>query len=731
MRMNSFSIISMGLLASAVAGQDMTLNFVDSIKPLFQESCIGCHRQGRAKNGLRLDDYNAMMEGGSAGPSIIKGDPDASLLYLVMAHEREPFMPRGEPKLDEQTTAIVRQWIAEGARASATDASFVPKPVSHVMTLDANTVASPDGAPAMPTDVRLDAYWWAPKPNTINALATSPFAPLVAIGGLNQVVLYNTATLKCVGVFDFPEGDIHSLRFSPNGTILIAGGGIGATAGRAVAWDVTSGARVLELGDEPDLVLSTDVSEDHRFVALGGPSGVVRVFDASTGDVIHKFTAHTDWITSTAFSPDGVLLATGDRAGNIHVWETWTGREFSTPPAHMGRITSLAWRSDSQILAATSANGRIRLLDAERGRQQKAWTSHGGVLGSVFDRTGRLATVGRDGRARLWTSDGTQVIQTDSFGDETTAVAVSADGERLFIGGWRGDVHVCATSDGHVIGELNANPPTSFERLHNEAVMHVATLVNEHTQADARLVLTTATLDAERVAEAEATAALKKAAAEEQTAQSLAAEHQQRFDQATALLQNCDSTTATKKKELQDATALLHAAAETLQVRETELRDAIAREASAEANHVVKDTDKTRSARTLATTLRTGAQAIATEASVAVARRQTANKAAIRVVESWSKATTELRTDATATIETARTIFAAHERLQLERDRLQSIAAAAKTTLALATTTAATLAATITDVERELVTGRAAVTSTAAAWEKAQDAILTARGRVP
>lgn len=731
MRTSLFSTISIVFSAATVGAQDVNLNYVDSIKPLFQDSCIGCHRQGRAKNGLRLDDYNAMMEGGSAGPAVIKGNPDGSLLYLVLAHEREPFMPDGEPKLDSETIDTIRRWIAEGARASATDASFVPKPAAQAMTLDTNSITLLDGAPAMPTNIRTDAFWWAEQPNTINALATSPFAPLVAIGGLHQVVLYNTSTLQCVGVLDFPEGDIHSLRFSPNGSILIAGGGHGATSGRAVAWDVTSGARVLELGDEPDLVLTADISEDHRWVALGGPSGVVRVFDVSSGSVLHEFTAHTDWITATSFSPDGVLLATGDRAGNIHVWETWTGREFSTPPAHKDRITSLAWRSDSQVLVATSANGRIRLLSAEHGRQQKTWMSHGGVLGAVFDRTGRLATVGRDGRARLWKSDGTQAVQTESFGDETTAVAVSADGEYLIVGGWRGDVHICATNDGHVIGELHANPPTSLERFHHEAVMRVATLEGDRATTEARLVSTTAELDAKRAADTKATTALKNATALEKAAEALAEENQPLFDQATALLQRLDAVSPTKNRELQEATSLLNAAVETLRLRASDLREAITHEARVVANHAVKETETTRATRDLATTLRLGAEAIATEATVVVARRQLKHEAATQALEAWSTATSDLRTVATATIEAARMSFAEHERFQTERDRLQSVAAVASTTLKQATEAAARLASTATNLDGELVTARTAVASTAAAWKEQQHAIVAARGRVP
>jgi hypothetical protein len=52
--------------------------------------------------------------------------------------------------------------------------------------------------------------------NAVTALAASPWAPLVAIGGQKQIVLYNTETLQPIGVLPFPEGFPTIIRFSRN-----------------------------------------------------------------------------------------------------------------------------------------------------------------------------------------------------------------------------------------------------------------------------------------------------------------------------------------------------------------------------------------------------------------------------------------------------------------------------------------------------------------------------------
>ena len=69
----------------------------------------------------------------------------------------------------------------------------------------------------------------------VTALAASPWAPLVAVAGQKQVLLYNTDTRELLGVLPFPEGMPHVLKFSRNGTLLLAGGGRGGQSGKVVA----------------------------------------------------------------------------------------------------------------------------------------------------------------------------------------------------------------------------------------------------------------------------------------------------------------------------------------------------------------------------------------------------------------------------------------------------------------------------------------------------------------
>jgi len=68
-------------------------------------------------------------------------------------------------------------------------------------------------------------------------------------------------------------------------------GGRPVESGRVVLFDVRSGNRLAEIGDEVDAVLAADLSPDQRSVALGGSGRVVKVYSTADG---RKITANDD-----------------------------------------------------------------------------------------------------------------------------------------------------------------------------------------------------------------------------------------------------------------------------------------------------------------------------------------------------------------------------------------------------------------------------------------------------
>ena len=452
--------------SASTQAADEKITYADHVQPIFRAKCFACHNPDKKSGGLDLTNFTAMKEGGSSGEVVEAGDADSSYLWLVVNHESEPYMPPKADKLPAEMLSVIKAWIAGGALETKRSKAVVRPKAKMEFALSFGSTGRPDGPPPLPSRLSLQPVVHTERTTAVNSIATSPWAPLVAISGQKQIILYNTQTLELAGTLAFPEGEPHVLQFSRSGHLLLAGGGQGAAAGRVVVFNVVTGERIFEIGDELDAVMGADISSDHKFIALGGPSKVVRVYSTETSELAYEIRKHTDWVSAVSFSPDGVLLATGDRNGGVFVWEADTGREYLGLKGHSKRISGFSWRADSNLLASASEDASVRLWEMENGRQIKTWGAHGGGTASVdFTRDGEIVTAGRDKTVKLWKGDGAAIRTFEAFGDLALATAYCDETKRVIGGDWTGIVRVWNAADGKRITELSTNPITLEARL--------------------------------------------------------------------------------------------------------------------------------------------------------------------------------------------------------------------------------------------------------------------------
>ncbi|MEX0669539.1 MAG: c-type cytochrome domain-containing protein [Pirellulales bacterium] len=479
-------------LAALPAAAEEQATFVDNALPVLRQRCGTCHNADKKTGGLDVTSYAAIMRGGGSGEVITPGDAASSYLFRVVNHDDEPSMPPDAPPIPEAERQVLRNWINSGVLETKGSVAVAPKKVDVAM---ATPATERPAVQPLPAHLPLEPAVRTGNPDACAALATSPWAPLVAVCGQKQILLHRTNTLDLAGVLPFPEGRPHVVRFSAGGGLVIAGGGVGAQSGKVAVWNLKNGRRIRTLGDELDVVLAADISPDQRLVALGGPQKVVRLWSLETGAKLHDLGKHTDWILATAFSPDGRLLASADRAGNVILWEAATGRDFVTPPAHPSAVTSLAWRGDSGLLATGCEDGQIRLWETENGTLVKAWPAHGGGVTAIdFTRDGRLVSVGRDKTPKLWNADGSQERAFEACADVGLAVSYCDETNRLVVGDWTGELRVFNAADGPRIGTLDPNPPALAERV----AAAQSALTDRQAKLDAAIAALNAAPDAEK-----------------------------------------------------------------------------------------------------------------------------------------------------------------------------------------------------------------------------------------
>src|SRR5205823_4463567 len=107
--------------ASQLLAQEK-ITYQQHIRPIFNASCVSCHNPDKNKAGLDLTTYASAMAGSSNGKVLQGGDPDLSLIYVLVSHQEEPHMPLKASKLPEAQLEIIRKWIAGGTPDAADSA---------------------------------------------------------------------------------------------------------------------------------------------------------------------------------------------------------------------------------------------------------------------------------------------------------------------------------------------------------------------------------------------------------------------------------------------------------------------------------------------------------------------------------------------------------------------------------------------------------------------------------
>ena len=437
-----------------VAVESEVVSFEEHIKPILREHCLKCHGEDEQKADLNLQTHPSALKGGSGGAAVVAGRSSQSLLFQVITDPDDGArMPPKKPMIPQAQITLIQRWIDSGLRETSASKSLVAerdmsfKPVS--------TAGLKPAEPAMPgalPEVKLPPV---KRPMQVLTLDASPWAPLAAVAGQDHVRLMNVETQEEMGRLAFPEGEPHLLRFSRDGAVLLAAGGRPVESGKVVLFDVKSGKRLSNIGDEVDAVLAADLSPDQKSVALGGSGKVVKVYDTTSGKLRYKIQKHTDWIMAVAFSPDGKTLATADRAGGLHLWEAASGRVLLSLNEHKASIRALDWRADSKLFASAAEDGTVIWWDVKDGWPAITKTNAhpparkpgtygriaNGVLVARFDHEGRLCTAGRDQTVRLWDPQGKEIQSFAVAEAQPLSAALSFDGKKVIGGDTAGRVH--------------------------------------------------------------------------------------------------------------------------------------------------------------------------------------------------------------------------------------------------------------------------------------------------
>ena len=273
------------------------------------------------------------------------------------------------------------------------------------------------------------------------AVAVSPDGRRLAVASGTGIWLYDAA-LPGPPLQRLPAEEVHSLAFSPDGTLLAAGGPEG---GSVELWHVDTGQRIADIGPGSGCVAFTP---DGATLAFGSPGGAVTLWDAATGTHAGTLQGHSGLVHSLAFSADGATLASGAADHSVKLWDVETGRNTATL-AHRDTVNSVAFSPDGRMLASGSDRS-VELWDAGAGTNTATLLVHrGGVRSVAFSPDGSSLACGSEGGAvLLWDLSARSAATFSGHTAWINSVAFFPDGTRLASGSADGTVRLWDVATG-------------------------------------------------------------------------------------------------------------------------------------------------------------------------------------------------------------------------------------------------------------------------------------------
>ncbi len=465
------------------------------IKPIFQAHCQGCHQPAKPQGEYVMTEFSALLKGGESGdPAVVPGKPQQGTLLEQIAPENgEAAMPKGKEPLTSDQIALIKTWIAQGAKDD-----------------------TPEQAKKVYDAKHPPVYY---RPPVITSMDYSPDGKMLAIAGHHEVLIHKadgTALLKrFVGVSD----RIESVAFSPDGTRLAVTGGAPARMGEVQIWNVATGELQLSVPVTYDTVYGACWSPDGTKLSFGCADNSLRAIDTKTGKQVLFQGSHGDWVLDTTFSVDGSYIASVGRDQTAKLTEFATQRFVDnitsiTPGALKGGLAAVERHPQRDEILIGGSDGvprtyrmqrltkrvigddanLVRQFPAMKGRIFDVAFSPDGkqiAAGSSLDGNGYLAIYSYDVDGKLpdelkkileervasrkpeqkkkvqeyRTANIKQIASIELPGNAVYSIAYHPDGKQIAVAGADGTVRFVSTQDATTLKEFVPVPITAAPQL--------------------------------------------------------------------------------------------------------------------------------------------------------------------------------------------------------------------------------------------------------------------------
>jgi WD40 repeat protein len=267
----------------------------------------------------------------------------------------------------------------------------------------------------------------------IESVRFRPGTHAVAAAGLLNPLLWNPAALPEKWQLRKPGAErfngVTSVRYSPDGKMLLSGGGDGILT----LWESTTGREIRALTGSRGVVCDACFSPDGLTVLSGSNDGVLRLWDTATGEPKPAPKRDRASITALCFSPDGKGLLVADAGKRLRLLDRVTGQELVEFDCDEHRVSCVCFSPDGTLVCAggrrIGSGGEVLLWDVTGKAKAPVGRTRTDVAGITFSRDGTTLLVGdQSGPLTLWdVATGKPKLVIDRRTAPNRAVALSPD----------------------------------------------------------------------------------------------------------------------------------------------------------------------------------------------------------------------------------------------------------------------------------------------------------------
>ena len=318
------------------------------------------------------------------------------------------------------------------------------------------TIRNPDGN----AEVRI-----VPWEGEIHVLRFSPDGSYLAVTSDDDALrLWSPDMVERPEPLPGHRGLVWGVDFHPDGHTVASG----ASDGEVRLWDVKSGAVTRVLRGHQTTVHGVAFSPGGGRLVSGSSDGTARVWDVETGKTDLVLRGHERPVPAVLFSLDGRWVVTGGVDRTIRIWDSQTGSLASTLEGHTGPILDLAFSFAGDLLASVGYDGTVRLWDALSWAPLRVLrATEGYAYGVAFSPDGsRIAASCHDGSVRLWELPEETDRVLASFDTVPYLLRFHPDGERLAVPLQNGEIRIVSVADGTqqiLSGHLDAAQMVAFD----------------------------------------------------------------------------------------------------------------------------------------------------------------------------------------------------------------------------------------------------------------------------